>query len=326
MAFCTKCGKELAENEVCTCQQEAPVEAPQAEVPVEASVEAPQAEVPVEAPMEAPVEAPQAEATQSPVDQVIAAVKKLDKKVLYGAAGVVALLFIVLIVSLAGGKPYKKMLKEYVSVVNKKSTNADAYEYALMADGRVKLNKAVTKAYMKFDGAEDALEEATEELSDMFENLDDEYGKWKYSYEIKSAEKIEKDDLEDYQKDAKKYYREYIKPNVKSIEKTLEDDDKIEDFADENDISEKEAIKYYKARLKRYKDLEDMKITAGYEVKVKFYAKTEDDEYKSDLVKVIFLKANGDWVYAGPEKGYFGFEKDDISVFLNLLNSSYLYR
>ena len=94
------------------------------------------------------------------------------------------------------------------------------------------------------------------------------------------------------------------------------------------DIKEKELKKILKATLKQYQDLEDMKITAGYVVKVKFFAKTEDDEYKSDLVKVIVLKANGDWAYAGPEagEGNIGFEKRDLSALVSPLNSSYLYR
>lgn len=304
MAFCTKCGKELAEGEVCSCQQEAPVEAPQA------------AEAPVE---QAPVaqEAPAAE-------------KKNNKYVMPAVIGVVALLLIVLIASLAGGKPYKKMIDEYVKLVNKKSTNTEAYQYALMAEGRVKLQKDLIKVAKKLedtDDIKDAQEDAKEAMADQYEDLDDEYGKWKLSYEIKSAKKMDDKDLKDYQKAAKNYYKDYVKPQVKFYEDMLEDDDELEDYADELDVKEKDVKKFLKATLKQAQDLEDMEITAGYEVKVKFFVKTKEDEYKTDMVKVIVLKANGDWVYAGRAEGEsrLTFEESDLSELVSPFNSSYLY-
>ena len=303
MAFCTKCGKELAENEVCTCQQEAPVEAPQAEVP------------------QAPVQ-------ETPVAEAAPAAKKIDKKFLYAGIGVVALI-IVLIASLAGGKPYKKMLDEYVSLVNKKSDDVKAYQYALMADGRVKSTKELEKLTKKvFDEEDDdALEAAKEKKADQYEDLNDEYDKWKLSYEIKSAKKMDDKDLKDYQKEAKSYYKEWIKPEIKSIEKMLDDEDELEDYADDMDVKEKDLKKVLKATLKQAQEFEDMEITAGYEVKVKFFVKTKDDEYKTDMVKVIVLKANGDWVYAGRAEGEsrFSFEESDLTNLINQLNSSYLF-
>ena len=307
MAFCTKCGKELAENEVCSCQQEAPVEAPQAEAP------------------QAPVE-------QAPVAEAAPAAEKNNNKYFkYAAIAVVILGIIIVIVSLAGGKPYKKMLNEYVSLVNKKSDDVYAYNYALMADGRVKLAKDVMKLSLKNEDAKDELEEMKEKKADQFEDCNDEYEKWKLSYEIKSAKKMEKDDLKDYQKAAKSYYKDFMKPTVKSLEEILEnDDDEIEDGADALDISEKEYKKLIKAKLKQYKDLDDIEISAGYEVKVKFFVKTKDDEYKTEMVKVAVLKVNGDWVYAGPaedELETFYFEDESGLKFLvSPLNSSYMYR
>ncbi len=306
MAFCTKCGKELAENEVCSCQQEAPVEAPQAEAP------------------QAPVE-------QAPVAQEApAAEKKMNKYVKPAVIGVVALVLIVLIASLAGGKPYKKMIDEYVKLVNKKSTDVNAYSYALMADGRVKLSKDVLKATLKIEDEKDALEERKENKADAYEDVNDEYEKWKLSYEIKSAKKMDEKDLKDYQKSAKSYYKDFVKPIVKNLEDILEnEDDEIEDGADSMDISEKEYKNLVKATLKQYKDLDDIEISAGYEVKLKFFVKTKDDEYKTEMVKVAVLKVNGDWVYAGPamdEVESFYFEESDLKMLVSPLNSSYVYR
>lgn len=297
MAFCTKCGKELAENEVCSCQQEAPVEAPQA--------------------AEAPV------AQEAPVAE-----KKNNKYVIPAVIGVVALLLIVLIVSLAGGKPYKKMLDDYVSLVNKKSTDVSAYKYALMADGRVKTHKDLEKLAKKIaDEDDDSEEEAKEAKADQYEDLNDEYDKWKLSYEIKSAKKMDEKDLKSYQKAAKNHYKDVVKEQVKYIEDILEDDDELEDLADDMDVKEKDLKKFLKATLEQAKDLDDMEITAGYEVKVKFFVKTKDDEYKTDMVKVVVLKANGDWVYAGraEDEGRLSFEESDLSALVSLLNSSYLY-
>lgn len=307
MAFCTKCGKELAENEVCSCQQEAPVEAPQAEAP------------------QAPVE-------QAPVAQEAPAAEKNNNKYFkYAAIAVVVLGIIIVIASLAGGKPYKKMLNEYVSLVNKKSNDVYAYNYALMADGRVKLAKDVQKASLKSEDAKDELEELKEKKADQFEDCNDEYEKWKLSYEIKSAKKMDEKDLKDYQKATKGYYKSFMKESVKALEEILEDeDDEIEDGADNLDISKKEYKKLIKAKLKQYKDLEDIEISAGYEVKVKFFVKTKDDEYKTEMVKVAVLKVNGDWVYAGPaidevESFYFE-DASDLKFLVSPLNSSYIYR
>ena len=55
MAFCTKCGKEIADGEVCSCEAATPVETAQAEAPKaeQPAVEAPKAEQPAaEAPKE----------------------------------------------------------------------------------------------------------------------------------------------------------------------------------------------------------------------------------------------------------------------------------
>lgn len=311
MAFCTKCGKELTDGEICSCQQEAPVEAPKAEAP---QVEAPKAE------------APKVETAPQPEEK-----KQSNKKIAPVALAAIFILLIVVPLSMLGGKPYKKMLDEYVSLVNKKSTDVSAYEYALMAEGRVKLAKEMQKTMMKIDeDAKDLLEEEKENKADAYEECSDEYEGWKLGYEIKSADKMSEKDLKNYQKDAKSYYKDYIKPMIKNMEEILEnDDDEIEEGADELDISEKEYKALIKSTLNQYKDLEDMKVTQGYEVKVKFFVKTKDDEYKADTVKIVVLKVNGDWVYAGRADGEdkrISFEESALNFLVSPLNSSYTYR
>ncbi len=300
MAFCTKCGKELAEGEVCSCQQEVKAEAPKA--PVQQEV--------------APQAAPAAE-------------KKKSNKAVPVVIGVVAILVIVLVVALMGGKPYKKMLDEYVSLVNEKSTDVSAYEYALMADGRVKLAKEVEKAFLKVEQTKELYEEQVENKAEAYEECDEEYEGWELSYEIKSAEKLSEKDLKSYQKDAKTYYKENIKPLIKNQEEILEnDDDQIEEGAEDLEISAKEYKALVKATLNQNKDLEEIEITKGYEVKVKFIVKTKDDEYKADTVKVVVLKVNGDWVYAGraeDEEKRFTFDEAGLRFLVSPLNKSYIY-
>ncbi|MBR4084928.1 MAG: hypothetical protein IKK33_11680 [Lachnospiraceae bacterium] len=294
MAFCTKCGKELADGEVCSCQQQAKVVAPQA-----------------------------------PVNQE-AAEKKTNKMAVPAAIGVVAILLIVLVVSLLGGKPYKKMLDEYVELVNKKSTDVTAYDYVLMAESRVKLAKNVQKAYLKIEETKELQEAEAENKADAYEECDEEYEGWKLSYEIKSAEKMEEKVLKDYQKSAKNYYKDSVKPVIENQEEILEnDDDQIEEGAELFDISESEYKALVKATLKQNQALEEMEITEGYEVKVKFYVNTKDDEYKADTVKVAVLKVNGDWVYAGLAKGEdkrFTFDESGLRFLVTPLNKSYIYK
>ena len=300
MAFCTKCGKELADGEVCSCQQEVKVEVAQASV------------------------------KQEPVVQTAPATEKKANKIAVPAIiGVVAVLVIVLIVALLGGKPYKKMLDEYVALVNKKNDDTTAYEYVLMADSKVKLDKDVQKAFLKVEKTKELQEADREKKAEAYEECDEEYEGWKLSYEIKSAEKLKEKDLKSYQKSAKSYYKEFVKPIVKNQEEILEnEDDEIEEGADNLDISESEYKALVKATLKQNKALEEMEITQGYEVKVKFYVNTKEEEYKADTVKVVVLKVNGEWLYAGranEEDKRISFDEAGLNFLVSALNKSYIY-
>lgn len=302
MAFCTKCGKELKEGEVCSCQQE--------------NVQAEKVEpVATEPTVEKPVEVKQESTFVSPA-------KKNMTPIIIG--GVAVLLILVLIFAL-GGKGYKKPLDQYVDLMNKKMADTRECNYVLMGKKKVKLQQKLEKAMLKSEDHADSVEESLEMQEERFEECSDELGKWKLSYELKNVKKLEEKDIKKYQKNIESYYEDIVENQIEQVEDTLDDEDELEEMADSMDISEKEAEAIAKAKLKLYSALEDTEVSAGYELKVKFYLKSSEEEYKTETVKVLMLKVNGDWVYAGPINGRFSFDENLVNFMVNNLNNSYLY-
>ncbi len=269
MAFCEKCGKPLEDGQKCTCEAAAP---------------------------KAPVEnvAPKAPA------------KGKGKK---GLIAVAAVIVVVLLISLlTGGKGYMSPVEDFMSAINKKSTDVVKIYTTLMPDFAAKQFKSVYKQVLKVvDDAADSMDDLKEELEEYYDDATDEYGKWKLTFEKKSAKKLDKDDIEEYQEECESYYENYMEGSLEYFDEILEDEDYLEDFADSLDIKEKQAKSIVKAMKKYYQAYEDLKVSAGYEVKGKFVIQA-DDEFKTEYVKFIVLKVNGDWTYYGISDGdlYFG--------------------
>ena len=283
MAFCEKCGKQLADGEQCTCS--------------------------------APVEQPAA-AKESIADSI-------KTKLPLIAAAAVVLVVIGLIVSLTG-KGYMKPVNDLMSAFNKKTTNSVKIMTALMPDfGAKRLDKAFDKA-LKSDDVADSLEDANEELEDFYEDSVDDYGKWKLTFEKKSAKKMDKDDLEEIQEYFDSFYKDNLKSVVKEYEKAMEDEDDLEEYADDLDMKEKDVKAFMKACVDYFKAYEEPKVTAGYEVKGKFIIEGER-EFKSDTVKFMMIKINGDWAYYGIDGDKVYFEDDyegHFSIISSILNES----
>lgn len=215
-----------------------------------------------------------------------------------------------------GGGGYMTPVNNLMDAFNKKETDPMDMMMVMAPDFAAKEMESVIKSFMKMnDDMEDYLEEATEANEEMYEEIDDEYDKWKISFEEKKAEKIEKDDLEDLIDEYEDYYKDNMKSTVKSMEEALDDDDLLEDFADMLDIDEKDAKSLIKSMIKYMQVYEDLKITAGYEVKGKFILKSGKDTYETDTVKFVVLKINGSWVYMGLTDGSLHFEEDDDYLF-----------
>ena len=228
-----------------------------------------------------------------------------------------------------GGGGYMTPVDNLMNAVNKKETDPMKLLTVMAPDFAAGEMEAVMKSMMKMsDDMEELMEDAVEENEEMYEEIDDEFDKWKISFEEKKAEKIEKDDLEDLVDEYEDYYKANLKDTVKSMEDALEDDDELEAFAEMLDIDEKDAKGLIKSMIKYMEAYEELKITAGYEVKGKFILKSGKDTYETDTVKFVVLKINGSWVYMGLTDGSVKFEEDDdylFSFFYSQLRGSSLY-
>ena len=66
-------------------------------------------------------------------------------------------------------------------------------------------------------------------------------------------------------------------------------------MADALDISEGSAKKLVKKIISYMKSYEDVKVSKGYEVTLRFNGKMDGDEDTTEKIKVTIIKANGEW-------------------------------
>lgn len=252
---------------------------------------------------------------------------KVDKKFrpLLLIAPIVIILAIIIALSSSGS--YAKPLNTFLKLVNNQKADAQELTYSLMADFRVKLTKDMMKVALKSDDYKDSIEDTNDSLEDCFEDVNDEFKKWKIKFEKKDSKKLDKDDLEEIEEACEDYFDSSIDSTIDYYEDLLEDDDDLEDFADNMDLSEKDAKNYIKKSIAYYKSFKKVKITEGYTVKGKFIIDTNDDDFKSETVKLTFVKVNGDWLYAGCDSNI-SFEDSDgkFTFITRYLNRSYINR
>lgn len=123
-----------------------------------------------------------------------------NKKVGLIAAIVIAVVVLIGVFALFGGRSYKATIKKYVNATYDVNAGAifdlvpdDMMDYMLEDDGYDR------------DDLEDLIEEANEELQNMIDQIERYVGEdWKLSYKIANAEKVTGDDLADLKKDYKK--------------------------------------------------------------------------------------------------------------------------
>lgn len=334
MGFCENCGKELADGEQCTCTVEETV----AQEPVveEAVADgAPDVEPAVEAPVaeetSAVAEAPAVTetSTEEPAKEMKPGMDK-KKLTILGAAVAAVVVLLLLVVLLAGGsKGYMGPVEDFMAEINKQNTEpVDVYS-TLLPDFAADLYAQTHKKYKVSDEYMDYYEDSIKYLEDYYDDCNDEYDKWKLSFESKKATKMDEDDLEDIQDYLDDYYDDYLEDEADYFEDALEDEDDIEDAADELDISESQVKTVLKANLKYVKAYEELKVTAGYEVKGRFIVKAGKDEFKTETVEFRVVKINGDWTYWGVTSGSLNFDDDEedcFSFIANFLSSKRLYK
>lgn len=285
MKKCPKCNADLADDAVFCKECGEKLDAPVAD-------------------KKADTEAPAAANETLENAQTQAKNKQIGMIAVAGAAAVVVLiLLVVLISSLSGG--YKKPIKTVVNNLNKRNTNIGAYLDCFAP-------KSVTNYYDALYGAvksgnKDAIEDLNDAVEDMFDeafdNLEDEYGdNVKIKIESIKGKKMSRGDL----KDAEKRWSN-LSDTLENLE--IDDDDLYDQLSEmlddeySKELSEGQISKLAKEGDKLINALDDIKVTAGYEVTAKIKVVGSDDD---DTEKIEFnvIKVNGKWFIDGSVYSY----------------------
>lgn len=299
---CPKCGAELADNAKfctgCGAKIEAPAPETKAEeVKAEETKEVAKEETKEEVKEEAKEEAPKAEEAKTEAPKAAAPAEKKDngnmmKIIIAAAAAVVLLLFIIIVANIAGNN-YKGGIKNYVKLLNSRSTDDQklmSFDTPPLAMTYYNDNMAILKK-MDSEYVSDYKEAFEDDLSDFYDYLDDTYDDdWKITVEFRGKEKMSKKDIKKANEsfeDLAEYYEDYYDF----------DEDDFEDILDDADLDEDYAKQAYKAYEKFMKGLGKVKISKGYEVDVTFKIDGGDGDDKLKTT-VYAYKMNGTWVYS----------------------------
>lgn len=230
--------------------------------------------------------------------------KKKTIKIALGAAAAAVIVGLLLVVFGSGalGGGYKQPLNKIVKLVNTRNSKIEKYLDAA-------LPKFVGKAYIDLidiasdiDDIDDEIEEMEESFSELFDDLEDQYGKnAKVSFKVEDKKEVK-------QKDLRKI--EDFLENVEELLDQVSDKDSYiyEEITAEMDSKTEKKFKQLITGLK--KDLKDIKITKGYELELTVSVKGSEDEDEDDLTLCV-IKVNGKWCLCPPT--------DELSSFTNAL-------
>ena len=299
MKFCTKCGRQLEDNEVCSCssQNETVNQTVLGNNAGQDSNLNQGSYVNQDTYVSSGNTTP--EYNNQPTFQNVASnqpVKGSSKKAVIGlvAALVVVIALGALLILSFGVGGYKKPLDQICKAVNKQETDINKLAAMLLPDFAGDAYKDVMAVLKDNDDIEDAFDDAEDSVKDLYDLMEDELGKdVKVSYEIKEKEKMDKDDLEDIEETIRDMYDSYFEDLIDEIDDM--DSDDWEDMADDLDISVSKAKKLGKTIKGFGKELEKAKVTSGYTLKVKVKLKGDDDS-TSETFEFNMIKVNGDWM------------------------------
>lgn len=335
MAFCTKCGKQLADGEVCTCittfQQEVNQQQYQQQHQQEANQQVYQQEVNQQLYHQSfnGQQANNVSGNNQPADKVINKVKGLGKRnkllVAISALVVVVLLLVIIISSKSSG--HMEPVDDFIEQINKRNTNTIDLLGAMSPDFAEDSLKTLYKAMLASDEMKNESISMQEMLEEYYDECNDEYDKWKLSFDMKSESMIDKDELKDLQDEFEDFF-ESCADNADEINDVLKDEEQIEYFVDSMGINTKEAKSIINALRTYYMNYVDAKITQAYKVKGKFIITADGDEYKTNTITFVVAKVKGDWVYCGIPDDYLEYFEDEeegcFRFIRSLLKNSYL--
>ncbi len=213
------------------------------------------------------------------------------------ALGVAVLLVVGLIFGAVAlfGSNEKTPLNDKINELNLKKYK-DPYDIALshlngFTEGEF---KAIAKILKSSDDYQDAEEDRKEAFEDVVQDKKDEYGdNFKYSYKIDDKDKLDKDDLKDFED----RIQEAGKQLLAMVELTEDDDYDWDAIADSLGISDKDAKAIVKNLEKIGKAWKKADVQAGYEMDITVILKGADlDEPDEEEATICVYKINGKWV------------------------------
>ena len=207
------------------------------------------------------------------------------------AAAVAAVVVVILLISSLFGSSYKDPVKKLVKLCNKKEESSIEYNYI----NQPKFLADYTKTYEEILAKSDYDDDYKNTYEYVFDDWEDTYGEdFKVKLvKIKDVEKMDKDDIKDYQESM----REYVED--KDDREDLVDDmkDSLEYYEDNYDLSKKDSKKILSAYKKMLKKMAKVKISKGYEMDIEIKIKGEDGKAEFKEKQVEIIKVDGDWIF-----------------------------
>lgn len=235
---------------------------------------------------------------------------KVSKKLLTGIIAAVAVVVaVVVLILVLGAGGYKKPVDALTKAVNSHVTSVDKLASAALPGFAESAYKKAVKVLKSSDDVKDAIKEAEESLEEVYDDMDDEYGKgWKVVFDYGKGEKVDKDDFEDIADTYSALYDSFFEDAIDEIK----DFDKYdyEDMADSLDIKVADAKSLCKTATDFMSKFEECKVTGAYELTGRLIIQDKKGKTveKSDKITVRVIKLNGDWMidYLGlaDEMGY----------------------
>jgi len=176
------------------------------------------------------------------------------------------------------GKPYEKPIKDIFELVNDKEESYCKYGKYFMIEKE-----------LEFEELEEDIFGDTSNVYEFIELLEKYFGDdYEISYKIKGADKLDKDDLEDYEDE--------FKDDVDAAEENFEYYEyKWEKQYNAGEITNSEKNELTEAYKDYIDQLDDIDITAGYEVDFEVII-TGDEDFDFKVKNIAVLKINGKWL------------------------------
>ncbi len=322
MAFCIRCGKRLADGEVCTCTsvtQTMNQQFNQQVVNQQFNQQEPNQQL-YQQNFNYQESNAYNQSTSNPRS-------KGRNKLLWILPIVLGAILLTVIIFISSSSSHMDPVNDFVEKINSRRTNPMEIIGSMSPDFADDALNRVYQLMMKSDELKEEFADIEVFLEDMYDACDDEYDQWKLSFDMRSESKMGKEDLEDLQ-DSYEYFFESCEYGANDINEILSDEDEIDDLVDEIDIDVKDAKEILKAMRTYYTNYKDAKITEAYEVKGKFIVTADKETYKTNTVTYVVAKVKGDWVYCGMVDDYIDYFEDENSgcfnFIQNYLNNSYL--